>query len=288
MKKQNILLILFVLFGFVGFCMINSFSTFRFYKSVEFKQYRIFLGKELQRYYTLYYSTPNSIDDFISFLENETDKSTRFYESSMKILKNNKDQLRTKLVKNEHLFNIYDIGFDEIDDQLNTKVINLDSISFAKYLFKPKGDILISWVQFLDICEGEKFILDYYRNGINFKSKLVDSILRNQIGQPVNTYINDNYPELKTVNLLFSLVNKNNRWQIKLICNWHNYDTSFINHFKAVIQKAANRTMLSEHVDSLYFPVYYNKQSTHLRALNPKKRKKLATLPVSFNRQKSN
>lgn len=274
MKKRNIWLILtFILLVLIGSWMINSFFTFRYYKSVDFKHHRIFLGKELQRFYSLYYFTPNSIDDFLFFLENETDKSTRFYESSIKILKNSKNQLRIKHIKNENLFKIYDIGFDNTDNYLNTKIIDYDSISFAKYLLKPKGDIIISWGQFLDICEGQKFVLDYYRNGINFKSTFVDSIMRYQIGQPVNSYIDNAFPECKTVNLLFSLVNKDNRWQIKLICNWHNYDTSFINHFKSVIQNAVDTTMLSDHVDSLYFPVYYQKQSTLLRTTNPRKKK---------------
>lgn len=139
-----------VIFIGLAYC-IYVYSEYKYYKGNEYTTLR----NELARFITqLYVKDDYTIPYSIEYIYSEADKinglSYPYYVEMLKLLEKEMVHLRIKYVSDSNTLIIYSTGFDKIDEKLSNKILNLDSLSYFDYLFQRKGDVIISWVQFLN------------------------------------------------------------------------------------------------------------------------------------------
>lgn len=150
MKKAiKALIIIMFLLGTIYLAFL--YTNFRYFKTNSYTFFR----KDLSHFITqLYvgneYRIPNSIDEIIDGSTSIEGSDYPYYNEMIRMLHTEDSHLRIKYIADSNTLIVYRVGFDGVDRELKGVVYDLDSLSFCNYLFGKKGDVVISWVQFLE------------------------------------------------------------------------------------------------------------------------------------------
>jgi hypothetical protein len=237
-----------------------EYHNFRFYNSSEYIKFRGELFLTLSRIDndSIFWRSA-SIDDLLNEIK-ETAEYTKIEELNVfyRQVSDIKNQLRIKYLSDSNTVIIYNIGFDGIDNKLNSKIFYYDSLSFIEYLLKPKGDILINGITFPDQCLNAKVMMEYFKNGQQISDTLVFPVFVEAIKPSINRYIENTFPQEKKIHILLNLSkNKLGQWQGKVNCNWSNSSDS-VNH--QILEKFENEIAVSQLdalADSIIQFIYY-------------------------------
>ena len=246
-----------VLFGILLLFLIVEYNSFRYYHSDKFHNLRTYLGYSLSQYSSVYYKKPDSIGAFIDYLKSQ-DKTvaSSFHVDDINYLNKNKLYLKFKQIKDSNVNILYHTGFDHTDNHPESALLDYDTLSFLQYLLRPKGDILIAWANYVDICNSERLNFEFYKKGIytadqNIKP-IIDSVYNN-----VWNYANNELTFSDTTYLLFRFYYDQNKWKGKLLCNWSGLDSVNTAEIKNKFEYELDRSQMNIYADSLihYFAI---------------------------------
>lgn len=148
-KAVKILIVLMFLLGTIY--LVSLYMNFHYFKTNSYTFFRKDLSRFINSFYVgNEYKIPNSIDEILDGSTSINTSEYPYYNEMIRTLQIEVPYLRLKYITDSNTLIIYRIGFDGIDRELNGVVHDLDSLSFCNYLFGKKGDVVISWVQFLE------------------------------------------------------------------------------------------------------------------------------------------
>ncbi len=148
-RAINVLIFIIFLSGTAYLALF--YSDFRHLKNNEYTSFRKDLSRFISQLYVRNeYKIPNSIDEIIDGSTSIERSDYPYYNEMFRMLHTENSHLRLKYIADSNTLIVYRVGFDGIDRELNEVVYDLDSLSFYDYLFAKRGDVVISWVKFLE------------------------------------------------------------------------------------------------------------------------------------------
>ena len=259
-KRFSIIISILIIVPLVFFSI--QYSIFKNYTSSEFNYLRIYLSQNLQNYYFGYYKIPENIDSFIEYLkQQEESEIDELSISSIDYIINEKENLRIIQNQESKLIVLYHTGFDGIDNKYEGRIIEYDSLSFIQFLYRPKGDINITWTSYITICESQLFNnYFFYKDGLLTKPIEIRDIMFDKVYPEVRWYMAKKYTRTDTIFLLYKYKFIDSQWEGELVCNWEDIDSSFTTEVNQRFLKQLNKSRLDMYADSMYFPFVYNGQ----------------------------
>lgn len=260
MKKRYKNIIIVIILGILIYKGFSIYRNYAYFKSDEYSYIQNSLAK----------ITLKLLDSEMPFYEPDAKELWEFLLKEMafhgilnepiekKFLEDNIEHLHFKSIPDSNALILYHAGFDCKNNYLGENTYFFERISFLDFITKPKGDAIVFYLLFHELCETPNaYLRTFYNDTISFMMQELESVSIRDIKPAIQDIDCQQLDCEEGVCLLFQFdfFESTNSWSAILLKNEKNNSANTIKFIQDTILEILNTSNLSQFYDRIVFPV---------------------------------